>query len=73
MLRVHAAVVPKLARALKEVDASVPVIMLTGFGDVLSAQDERPDGVDEVLAKPVNRVTLHQTLRRLTGAQLALT
>ncbi|HET7771717.1 MAG TPA: ATP-binding protein [Chloroflexota bacterium] len=62
-----------LARALKEVNASVPVIMLTGFGDVLSAQDERPDGVDEVLSKPVNRVTLHQTLRRLTSAQLALT
>ena len=61
-----------LARALKEVDASVPVIMLTGFGDMLSAQSERPDGVDEVLAKPVNRVTLHQTLRRLTGAQLTL-
>ena len=56
-----------LARALKEVDAGIPVIMLTGFADMLSALDERPEGVDEILAKPVNRATLHQTLRRLTA------
>ena len=55
-----------LARALKRVDSAVPVIMLTGFGDMLNALDERPEGVDEILAKPVSHSALHHTLRRLT-------
>jgi signal transduction histidine kinase/CheY-like chemotaxis protein len=55
-----------LARAIKQIDASVPVVMLTGFGDMLNALEERPGGVDEVLGKPVSLDALRATLRRLT-------
>ncbi len=55
-----------LARAIKQIDAAVPVVMLTGFGDMLNALDQKPSGVDEVLGKPVGHAALRETLHRLT-------
>jgi signal transduction histidine kinase/CheY-like chemotaxis protein len=58
-----------LARAIKDLDAGMPVIMLTGFGDMLNARGEKPTSVDLVLSKPVLHADLHHALRRLTAAR----
>jgi CheY-like chemotaxis protein len=43
----------KLAAELKARDPQLPVIMLTGFGELMLAAGEKPEGVDRVIGKPV--------------------
>lgn len=52
-----------LARKLKERTPSVPIILLTGWGDQL--REDKPPEVDMVLAKPVRRATLRAALLQL--------
>jgi len=52
-----------LARQLKEISPSVPIILLTGWGDQL--REDKPPEVDMVLAKPVRRATLRAALLQL--------
>ena len=59
-----------LARAVKAEAPRMPVIMLTGFGDLLNARQDKPSCVDAVLSKPVRRAELRETLERLTAAAL---
>ena len=56
----------ELAAIAERVAPGVPLILLTGFGDVMQARGERPPGVAEVLAKPVRLEELRAALRRLT-------
>jgi PAS domain S-box-containing protein len=51
----------QLAAIIQSVSPETPVIMLTGFGDLMGAKGEHPHGVDAVVSKPV-------TLDALTGA-----
>ena len=46
---------------VKVLTPSTPVMMLTGFADLMEAADQRPSGVDLVIGKPT-------TLARLRGA-----
>ena len=43
----------QLATAIKQVAPDRPIIMLTGFGDLMDARGEKPTGVDVVVGKPV--------------------
>ena len=43
----------QVARAIKEMAPAVPVILVTGFGVELSAEERRAHGVDLVLVKPL--------------------
>jgi CheY-like chemotaxis protein/anti-sigma regulatory factor (Ser/Thr protein kinase) len=43
----------QLATAIKQVAPDRPIIMLTGFGDLMDAKGEKPSGVDVVIGKPV--------------------
>src|SRR5207245_10276751 len=43
----------QVARAIKEMAPGVPVIVVTGFGVELSAEERRAHGVDLVLVKPL--------------------
>jgi PAS domain S-box-containing protein len=52
-----------LARQLKEISPSVPIILLTGWGDQL--REDKPSEVDMVLAKPIRRATLRAALLQL--------
>ena len=54
-----------LAAALKTRAPAVPVILLTGFGDLMLSQNELPVGVDLVLAKPITFHDLHTALARV--------
>ena len=54
----------QLAAAIKEIDPEKPVVMLTGFGDMMKAADEMPTGVDAILDKPVDESKLQKTLAK---------
>jgi CheY-like chemotaxis protein len=43
----------QVARAIKQIAPSVPVILVTGFGVELSPEERRVHGVDRVLVKPL--------------------
>jgi PAS domain S-box-containing protein len=58
----------RVAAAVKELDATIPVILLTGWGLRLLSDGEVPPHVDQVLAKPPKlqalRAALAQAVRR---------
>jgi CheY-like chemotaxis protein len=56
----------QVAAAIKAVDPQTPVIMLTGWGHRLRAEDEIPEFVDRVLGKPPRVQDLRSALLQLT-------
>ncbi len=52
----------EFAREVKRRNAGVPVVLLTGFGDIMAASGEKPEGVDVVMNKPFTMAGLHNTL-----------
>jgi signal transduction histidine kinase len=62
----------QLAAALKVIAPHVPVILLTGFGDEMQAEKNRPQGVDLVLGKPVTNTDLRQAIFQVTSKEEAL-
>jgi signal transduction histidine kinase len=50
-----------LAAEIKKINPKQPVVLLTGFGDLMSGAGEKPEGVDLVVSKPF-------TLNSLRGA-----
>jgi len=57
----------KVARAVKELSPSTPVILLTGWGQGLNADTDGPEHVDEVLSKPPKLRDLREALLRHGG------
>lgn len=51
----------QLAAAIKTV-APRPVILLTGFGDMMRATGEKPTGVDMILTKPITLNALREAV-----------
>ena len=51
----------KLAKVIKAISIDKPVIMFTGYGDIMSSVGDMPPAVDVVLAKPI-------TVAKLLGA-----
>ena len=43
----------QLAEQIKKISPQTPVIMLTGFGELMKAKGEMPTGVDHLLSKPI--------------------
>jgi DNA-binding response OmpR family regulator len=52
----------ELAREVKKKNPDVPVILLTGFGDIMAVTGEKPAGVDVVMCKPFTMAGLQNTL-----------
>ncbi len=52
----------QLAAAIKRASPDTPVILLSGFGDMLQAVGARPEAVDLVVSKPVKLATLREAL-----------
>ena len=55
----------KVAARTRQLDAEVPVIMLTGWGHRLIATDDKPEHVDRVLSKPPKVAELRATIAEL--------
>jgi signal transduction histidine kinase/CheY-like chemotaxis protein len=61
----------ELAVAVKQAARNTPVLMVTGFGDVMQAQGERPPGVDTVISKPVTISALRAAVVKvMTGVAI---
>jgi len=56
------------ARFIKQSNQDTPVIMLTGFGNLVEVTGAHPQDVDVVLSKPVSLDVLRQTIGKLLHA-----
>lgn len=54
-----------LASAIKALRPATPIILLTGFGELMQANSELPKGVDCVMSKPFTLTTLQQTIAQV--------
>lgn len=54
-----------LARCIKETAPEKPVIMLTGFGDMLEPEDVMPEAVDLLISKPVSLEQLRDAIQQV--------
>lgn len=57
----------QLAGEIKKLKPTQPVILLTGFGDLMAGSGEQPDGVDLVVSKPFTLNTLRGAIARSLG------
>jgi CheY-like chemotaxis protein len=57
----------QFAVAVKRMLPGKPIVMLTGFGELMAARGERPTGVDVVVSKPVTRSELQRAVAQATA------
>jgi CheY-like chemotaxis protein/anti-sigma regulatory factor (Ser/Thr protein kinase) len=57
----------QVAAEIKRIAPGVPVIMVTGFGDLMLHRRETPPGVDLLVGKPVTQCELRDAIRRVGG------
>jgi signal transduction histidine kinase len=55
----------QLAAAVKAINPEMPVVLLTGFGDLMTDAGERPAGVDLIVSKPFTLGTLRQAIAKV--------
>ena len=60
----------QLAAAIRRIAPDMPVILLTGFGDLMIASGETPAGVDIIVGKPVALAALRQALAKVTAEKI---
>jgi PAS domain S-box-containing protein len=56
----------QLAATIEQSAPETPVIMLTGFGDLMAAKGEHPPGVDAIVSKPVTLDALTEAILKVT-------
>jgi len=54
----------QVAQAVKEIAPAVPVVLVTGFGVELTAEERQTQGVDMVLVKPLKIADVLDTVAR---------
>jgi signal transduction histidine kinase len=54
-----------LAREIKMIDSKQPIILLTGFGDLMNDSGEQPLGVDLVVSKPFTLTMLRNAIDKI--------
>ncbi|MBD5778446.1 response regulator [Pelagicoccus sp. NFK12] len=57
----------QLAAAIKHAAPQTPIYMITGFGDMIKDTGEKPEYIDEVLAKPVPLDVLNRKLAEIAS------
>jgi PAS domain S-box-containing protein len=55
----------ELAQRLMEIRADIPVILCTGYSDLVTAESALARGIKAFVIKPLNRVALAETIRRV--------
>jgi CheY-like chemotaxis protein len=63
----------ELARRIKQIRADIPIILSTGYSDLVDEQKAREVGIQAFLMKPVGREMLSKTIRRLLDEKEGLT
>jgi FixJ family two-component response regulator len=59
----------QLAALVKQRSPGIPVIMITGFADIMDATSERPAGIDRLIGKPLNLKALREAIVELSTAK----
>ncbi len=59
----------QLTAMIKARKPEIPVIMLTGFGDMMKAKGQMPAGVHALLTKPVDSRTLSEAVAAATASR----
>ncbi|MDB6110185.1 MAG: Integral rane sensor hybrid histidine kinase [Pedosphaera sp.] len=57
----------ELARIIKQESPRTPIIMVTGWGDIMKVEGNHPESIDAVLSKPPQAKELFDTLRKLAA------
>jgi DNA-binding NtrC family response regulator len=57
----------QLAAEIKKLKPKQPLILLTGFGDLMTGAGEQPEGVDLVVSKPFTLNTLRGAIAKSLG------
>jgi CheY-like chemotaxis protein len=57
----------ELAKALRAEGSRLPIILCSGFSEVLDEQNALQVGVSGVLAKPIDRTSMAQAVKRALG------
>lgn len=55
----------QVAKILKNKQPDIKIVLLTGFGDLMSATDEKPEGVDIIMSKPFTIDDIRTALTRV--------
>jgi PAS domain S-box-containing protein len=58
----------QVATAIKSAEPKVAVVMLTGFGSMMEAADEKPTGVDFIVGKPVTINALRTAISKAVAS-----
>jgi DNA-binding NtrC family response regulator len=61
-----------LAAEIKRIKPSQPIILLTGFGDLMASSGEKPTGVDLVVGKPFTLGTLRNAIAKVVERPAAV-
>ena len=56
-----------LAVEIKKLNPDQPILLLTGFGDIMSGTGEKPSGIDLVVSKPFTLTTLRTAIAKVTA------
>ena len=57
----------QLAQEIRKLNASQPILLLTGFGELMMGSGEQPPGVDLVVSKPFTLTTLRNAIAKVMG------
>ncbi len=60
-----------LACRMKKIRPDIPILMVTGFGEIMKALGETPRGADAVLSKPVTRSDLDNAIAKIMATRSA--
>ena len=58
----------ELAQKLMELRQDIPVILCTGYSDLVTAESTLAGGIKAFVMKPLNRRAIAETVRRVLGA-----
>lgn len=59
-----------VALAVKRIAPGTPVLMVTGFGDLMGCTGDHPEGVDEILGKPLTARELVAAVERVSAKRV---
>jgi len=60
----------QLASLIKQVAPNKPIIMLTGFGDMMKANDDIPESIDYLVSKPVTLTEFREVLSKVSKLKI---
>jgi CheY-like chemotaxis protein len=59
----------ELAREIREVNTTIPIAIITGWGEVVGSNEQRAAGVDWVVAKPFTADRIAELVREISSRQ----